>query len=108
MDNFAEFMAALGFVIGHEIYLFAGNYSGQLIVDHANELFNAIYKSLWYTAPVSVQRLLLFMMQCNMKGSKLNASNVFVASLEGFTTVRFVKPRGTSTDIPLIPRGRLL
>lgn len=42
MDNFAEFVAALGIVIAHEICLFASNYSGQLIMDHANELFHAM------------------------------------------------------------------
>ncbi|XP_025160114.1 uncharacterized protein LOC112589781 isoform X2 [Harpegnathos saltator] len=87
MDNSLEFVAALGLVSGLQIYLFAANYSGQLIVDHGNELFNAIYKSLWYVAPVTMQRLLLFMMRCNIKGCKLCANNLFIASLEGFTTI---------------------
>ncbi|XP_025160113.1 uncharacterized protein LOC112589781 isoform X1 [Harpegnathos saltator] len=110
MDNSLEFVAALGLVSGLQIYLFAANYSGQLIVDHGNELFNAIYKSLWYVAPVTMQRLLLFMMRCNIKGCKLCANNLFIASLEGFTTVRFTVAHvcETSIDILSIPQDRLL
>jgi len=42
MDNLNEFIIAISYIIGHELYLFATTFVGQLIVNHADELFNAM------------------------------------------------------------------
>lgn len=48
------------------------------------------YDTQWYTAPVQVQKLLLFMMQRSMKSCKLVMGNLYYVSLEQFTTVTYL------------------
>ncbi|KAL6264360.1 hypothetical protein P5V15_004472 [Pogonomyrmex californicus] len=87
MDNFIEFLVAISYVLGHEIYLLGSSYGGQQITDNANELFNAIYMSLWYKAPTTVQKLLLFMMQMCSKDVKASLGGIYVAVMESFSSV---------------------
>ncbi|XP_018392479.1 PREDICTED: uncharacterized protein LOC108771638 [Cyphomyrmex costatus] len=47
----------------------------------------ARYMSLWYKAPVTVQKLLLFMMQITSKSLVPNIGGLYVSVLESFTTV---------------------
>lgn len=42
----------------------------------------------WYVAPVQVQKLILFLMLRNTKHFGLVIGGIYVASLEGFITVR--------------------
>lgn len=42
----------------------------------------------WYVAPIQVQKLILFLMLKNSKHFGLVIGGVYVASLEGFITVR--------------------
>jgi len=43
--------------------------------------------SLWYKAPVTVQKLLLFMMQISSKSVVPNLGGVYVSVMESFTSV---------------------
>jgi len=42
---------------------------------------------MWYLAPLSIQKLLLFVMQNSLKTHTLKVGYIYVASLEGFSTV---------------------
>jgi len=42
---------------------------------------------MWYLAPLSMQKLLLFMMQNSLKAYTLTIGHIYVTSLEGFSTV---------------------
>jgi len=42
MNNFNEFIIAISYIIGHELYLLGTTFIGQLMVNHADELFNAM------------------------------------------------------------------
>ncbi|XP_071630166.1 uncharacterized protein [Temnothorax longispinosus] len=87
MDNLMDFIIAMSYIIGHEIYLFGGTFIGQQFVNHADELFNAIYISLWYKTPVSVQKFFLFIMQISSKSVVPNIAGLRVIVMETFTSV---------------------
>jgi len=63
-------------------------------------MFNYMYKIqsfeffrcnvLWYIAPLSSQKILLFLMHRTIKSFKMSIWNMFVASLESFATVIYV------------------
>ncbi|KAH0945333.1 hypothetical protein HN011_001538 [Eciton burchellii] len=72
------------FVTGHFLFMFIVNYYGQKITDHHNEIFNTTYNVQWYTAPIKIQKLLLFIMQSTTKNYFLNIGNLIIASVEGF------------------------
>jgi len=42
---------------------------------------------MWYLAPLSIQKLLLFVMQNSLKSHTLTTGHIYVLSLEGFSTV---------------------
>ncbi|XP_026828716.1 uncharacterized protein LOC105285744 isoform X2 [Ooceraea biroi] len=75
--------------IGHLIYMFLTNYFGQLIIDHSTEILRETYNTLWYVAPLPIQKLFLIM-QKSIKDYKLMVGSFYVASLEGFTTLKEV------------------
>ncbi|XP_024877785.1 uncharacterized protein LOC112458397 [Temnothorax curvispinosus] len=87
MDNLMDFIIAMSYIIGHEIYLFGGTFMGQQFVNHADELFNAIYMSLWYKTPVSVQKFFLFIMQISSKSILANVAGLRVIVMETFTSI---------------------
>ncbi|XP_039311637.1 uncharacterized protein LOC105197962 [Solenopsis invicta] len=74
-------------IIFHLIYLFVANYCGQAVINHAINWFEAIYNGLWYAAPSSTQKLILFIMQRGRIYLTISCYSVFVASLEGFATL---------------------
>lgn len=48
------------------------------------------YNTRWYTVPVRIQKLFLFIMQNTTKAYVLNIGNLIMASVEGFTKVRIL------------------
>ncbi|XP_025988032.2 uncharacterized protein LOC113003312 [Solenopsis invicta] len=81
-------MLASGFLIlSHFTYMFIGNLAGQIVTDHNNNIFNAMYILKWYTMSIEAQKLLLFIIQTNTKTYYLIIGNIFAASLEGFATL---------------------
>ncbi|XP_011704523.1 PREDICTED: uncharacterized protein LOC105459879 [Wasmannia auropunctata] len=47
---------------------------------------SALYITLWYVAPLSIQKLLLLLLR-SVKDFKLDIAGVFIPSLEGFSTL---------------------
>lgn len=48
------------------------------------------YNTRWYVAPLRIQKLVLLLLQRGNKPFHLTFAKVFVASLEGFATVRSI------------------
>ncbi|XP_011864018.1 PREDICTED: uncharacterized protein LOC105559953 [Vollenhovia emeryi] len=69
------------------IYMFIFNYWGQVVINNGIDLFKVTYNGSWYAAPLSNQKLLLFIMQRGMEHLSVSYFSVFVASLDGFATV---------------------
>ncbi|XP_024880020.1 odorant receptor 4-like isoform X2 [Temnothorax curvispinosus] len=69
------------------LYMFLANYAGQEITDHNNHVFSTAYNVRWYTAPLSIQKLILFLLQRGSKTFSLNVGGLFAASLKCFASL---------------------
>ncbi|XP_032680471.1 uncharacterized protein LOC116848465 [Odontomachus brunneus] len=69
------------------LYMFLANAIGQEITDHNDQVYFTAYKVIWYTTPLHVQKLILFLIQRGNKTFGLNVGGLFVASLECFATL---------------------
>ncbi|XP_011061124.1 PREDICTED: uncharacterized protein LOC105150030 [Acromyrmex echinatior] len=86
-QNIAELLSSISIVGAHFFYMFGANFGGQIVTDHSDDIFNATCNALWYIAPLSSQKIFLFLMHRTMKSFKPVLCNLFVASLEGFATL---------------------
>ncbi|XP_024887910.1 uncharacterized protein LOC112464883 isoform X2 [Temnothorax curvispinosus] len=64
------------------VYLFLANHTAQEITDHNEYLFATVYNVQWYTAPLHIQKIILFLLQKGTKPFYINLGGIFVASLE--------------------------
>ncbi|XP_026830064.1 uncharacterized protein LOC105284032 isoform X2 [Ooceraea biroi] len=84
LDKMVQLVSSILFVTMHFVIMYLANYYGQKITDHHNELFNTTYNVQWYTAPIKIQKLLLFVMQSTTKSYFLNIGKLVIISIEGF------------------------
>ncbi|KYQ57148.1 hypothetical protein ALC60_03894 [Trachymyrmex zeteki] len=89
-NGFSEITLCIGIVVCHFIVMFVTNFVGQSVIDHYAEIFNAAYNTMWYLAPLSMQKLLLFVMQNSLKAYTLTIGHIYVTSLEGFSTMKYL------------------
>ncbi|XP_071560224.1 odorant receptor 49b-like [Temnothorax nylanderi] len=68
-------------------FLFLANYTAQEITDHNEYVFATVYNVQWYTAPLHIQKIILFLLQRGIKPFHLNYGGIFVASLENAATL---------------------
>ncbi|XP_014478939.1 PREDICTED: uncharacterized protein LOC106746657 [Dinoponera quadriceps] len=66
------------------VYMFIANYIAQEITDHNNDVFVNIQ---WYTAPLQVQKLIMFLLQRDNKAFNLTLGGLFVGSLKSSATL---------------------
>ncbi|XP_011861324.1 PREDICTED: uncharacterized protein LOC105558322 isoform X2 [Vollenhovia emeryi] len=85
--DWPEIFIILTMLGGHFAYMFIANYRAQEISDHCNNLFYATYNSMWYVAPLRVQKLILFLLQYGTKNFTIILGGIYVGSLEGFATI---------------------
>ncbi|KAF3054378.1 Odorant receptor 277 [Nylanderia fulva] len=85
--NIDNIIISFFYIICHLAYMFVGNYLGQLIIDHSNDVFKQIYNTRWYATPLYVQKCLLLMMQRSMKSCTLMIGSLFLPSLQGYATL---------------------
>ncbi|XP_071637375.1 uncharacterized protein [Temnothorax longispinosus] len=67
-------------------YLFLANYTAQDITDHNECVFATVYNVQWYTAPLHIQKIILFLLQRGTKPFHISIGGIFVASLESAAT----------------------
>nr|XP_012231776.1 PREDICTED: odorant receptor 4-like [Linepithema humile] len=82
-----EFFMAFVIVLIAILYMFLSNYIGQEIIDHNNHIFHTAYNVRWYMTPLSVQKLILLILQRGNKPFGLNVGGLFIASLHCFATL---------------------
>ncbi|XP_024871340.1 uncharacterized protein LOC112454276 [Temnothorax curvispinosus] len=82
-----EIVTLILFTFGHILYLFLGNYVGQILIDHSAGIFQNTYVIRWQGAPLQAQKLLPIIMQRSMRSCKMVVGGMFVPSLEGFATL---------------------
>ncbi|XP_026831294.1 uncharacterized protein LOC105281806 isoform X3 [Ooceraea biroi] len=86
-DKVEEFLVHLIFATAVLLYWFLANFSGEEIMEHYNYMFSTAYNVQWYTAPIRVQKLILFLLQRSCKMYGLKTGGLFIASLEGFASL---------------------
>ncbi|KAL6260672.1 hypothetical protein P5V15_008192 [Pogonomyrmex californicus] len=86
-NNKEEFLLHFLIVAVILLYMFLANYAGQEITDHNNRIFSTAYNVRWYTAPLSIQKLILFLLQRGNKTFSLNVGGLFAASLKCFASL---------------------
>ncbi|XP_019700305.2 uncharacterized protein LOC109504528 [Harpegnathos saltator] len=85
--NIEEFIVHSTVVSIIFIYIFIINYFAQEILDHNNEIFIAVYNIRWYTAPLCIQKMILFLLQRGTRGFNLKVGGLFLACLESSATL---------------------
>ncbi|XP_025155312.1 uncharacterized protein LOC105189245 [Harpegnathos saltator] len=86
-DNKQELLVRFICAILILLYMFLANEIGQEITDHNDQIYFTAYIVRWYTAPLHVQKLILFLIQRGSKPFGLHVGRLFVASLECFATL---------------------
>ncbi|XP_039311551.1 uncharacterized protein LOC105202587 isoform X1 [Solenopsis invicta] len=89
--NFEELFLPTVIITIILIYMFVGNYIGQLVIDHNSHVFFTTYNVQWYRAPLHIQRMILFLLQKESKKFTLTVGGLITASMECFATVRFLR-----------------
>ncbi|KAF3054364.1 Odorant receptor 347 [Nylanderia fulva] len=88
IDNRTEDAYIIPLLIAvHLNYMFIINYGGQKMTDYEKELFKVTYNGLWYTAPLRIQKLLLFIMLKGYKDVTLIFGGMYIVSLQGFASL---------------------
>ncbi|XP_011861330.1 PREDICTED: uncharacterized protein LOC105558329 [Vollenhovia emeryi] len=90
VKKFDELMTLFLFILGHVVYLFVGNYVGQILIDHSADIFQNTYTTRWQGAPLQAQKLLPLIMQRSMKSCKMVVGGMFIPSLEGFAAKYYI------------------
>ncbi|XP_026823607.1 uncharacterized protein LOC105280156 isoform X3 [Ooceraea biroi] len=85
-DNIEEFLIHFTLATGIFLYSFVANYAGQEIIDHYNYIFSAAYNFQWYLTPISIQKLILFLLQRRSKPFNLKML-IFIPSMECFASL---------------------
>ncbi|XP_039311541.1 uncharacterized protein LOC113003314 [Solenopsis invicta] len=87
MNDFKELIGSVSFIGGQYGFLFFVNFFGQKISDRSFLMSEQVYDVPWYTAPVEIQKLFVFILQKTIKGYELGINGVIVASLENFASL---------------------
>ncbi|XP_039311389.1 uncharacterized protein LOC113003304 isoform X2 [Solenopsis invicta] len=86
-NNMGMASVAFGLLQVLLIYMLVSCYYGQKIIDNGIYFFEETYNGLWYTAPLSTQKLLLFVMRRAKTYFSLTFYGVIAASFDGLTTL---------------------
>ncbi|EZA48234.1 hypothetical protein X777_14131 [Ooceraea biroi] len=85
-NDFYDIVLSCGLLLCYLIYMLMANFLGQSYSEHSVELLDSTYDTLWYVAPLPIQKLFL-MMQTSIRSHKVVMGGVFVMSIEGFSTM---------------------
>ncbi|XP_025991798.2 uncharacterized protein LOC113004035 [Solenopsis invicta] len=86
-DISEKLLQPITFICVYYTYIFFANFAAQQITDHNNSMFVTVYNVEWYLAPLHIQKLILFMLQRGTKTLNIKIGELFVGSLEGFSTL---------------------
>ncbi|XP_076656408.1 uncharacterized protein LOC143361044 isoform X2 [Halictus rubicundus] len=75
------------FIVLQFSYLFLCHYVSQSLINHSSSIFAVIYDTEWYSIPVPVQKLIIFIMKRSITPSILTLAKVYAPSCEGFAMI---------------------
>ncbi|KAK2587287.1 hypothetical protein KPH14_003012 [Odynerus spinipes] len=82
-----EVLRYIIFLIAQLFHIFCTCYSGQRIMNHSSDVAWKAYSSMWYDAPVEINKLLLLVIRRSQETSQLTAGKIFVFCFESFSTI---------------------
>ncbi|EZA47917.1 hypothetical protein DMN91_009909 [Ooceraea biroi] len=85
-NDFYEILISCLLLYCYLIYMFVGNFIAHSYSEHSGRVLEAMYDTLWYVAPLPIQKLFLIM-QKSIQNHKLVMGGLFVLSIEGFSTL---------------------
>ncbi|XP_076174814.1 uncharacterized protein LOC143150429 [Ptiloglossa arizonensis] len=86
-NNLLEFGISSLLVGGHLFFIFINNHNCQIIIDSSIDVFYKTCDSVWYCAPISIQKLLLIVVHRSSIQCSFNLFNIVAPSYEGFSAV---------------------
>ncbi|RLU17954.1 hypothetical protein DMN91_010194 [Ooceraea biroi] len=85
-NDFHEIFVSCIILYTYLVYMFVGNFLAQSYTDHSVELLEFTYDTLWYVAPLPIQKLFLIMQKA-IKAHIVVLGGLFTLSIEGFSTL---------------------
>ncbi|EZA50278.1 hypothetical protein DMN91_010193 [Ooceraea biroi] len=85
-NDYYDIFVSSSLLNGYLLFTFLANFYGQAYTEHSIELIESTYNSLWYLAPLPIQKLFLIM-QRSVKSHKIVMGGLFTLSIEGFSTL---------------------
>ncbi|XP_026828823.1 uncharacterized protein LOC105286028 isoform X2 [Ooceraea biroi] len=85
-NDLYDILVCNGVLVCYLLYMFMANFLAQSYTDHSVEVLESAYDTLWYVAPLPIQKLFLIM-QNSIRSHKIVVGGLFVASIEGFSTL---------------------
>ncbi|XP_019697073.1 uncharacterized protein LOC109503869 [Harpegnathos saltator] len=85
--DFEKLITPILFLLTLYVYMIFSNYCGQIVIDHNEEMFATVYSIQWYSTPLRIQKIILFLLQKGTKTFYMNVGGLFVGSLKGLSTL---------------------
>ncbi|EZA62175.1 hypothetical protein DMN91_010195 [Ooceraea biroi] len=83
-NDFHEMFVSCVILFGYLLYMFLANLLAQSYTEHSVEILKSTYDTLWYLAPLSIQKLFLIMQE-SIKAHSIAIGGLFALSMEGFS-----------------------
>ncbi|KAI4477717.1 hypothetical protein M0804_012545 [Polistes exclamans] len=88
MDEMAMFLRQLLFSYAQLAHLFFESVSAQRLMDHSSQMHEHLINVQWYQTTIRTRKVINIMLIRSREPCKLTAANMFVISMETFSTVR--------------------
>ncbi|XP_026828798.1 uncharacterized protein LOC105285748 isoform X2 [Ooceraea biroi] len=85
-NDLRDIIMSCAILFSYFVYMLMANFLAQSYTEHSVGLLKSTYDTLWYVAPLQIQNLFLIM-QKSIRSHKIVVGGLFVASIEGFSTV---------------------
>ncbi|EZA48231.1 hypothetical protein DMN91_010377 [Ooceraea biroi] len=81
-----DILLSSGILFCYLLYMLMANFLAQSYTEHSLGILESAYDTLWYVAPLPIQKLFLIM-QKSIRAHKVVLGGLFVLSIEGFSTL---------------------
>ncbi|RLU17677.1 hypothetical protein DMN91_009913 [Ooceraea biroi] len=85
-NDLFDILMSSGTLFGCFLYILMANFLAQSYTEHSVGILVSTYDTLWYVAPLPIQKLFLIMQKC-IRSHKVILGGLFVMSIEGFSTL---------------------
>ncbi|XP_026828729.1 uncharacterized protein LOC109611419 isoform X2 [Ooceraea biroi] len=85
-NDLYDIFVPCGMLVCYLLYMFMANFLAQSYTEHSVGVLESTYDTLWYVAPLPIQKLFLIM-QKSIRSHEIMLGGLFVLSVEGFSTL---------------------